>query len=316
MHMQAAEMKQKQVAVLLGGLSSEREVSLESGNAVLRALQSRGYRVVAVDVDRLVAQRLLEHKVEVAFIALHGRHGEDGCIQGLLEAMNIPYTGTGVIGSALGMDKVMCKRLFDVAHIPTTKWRYPASRAAAVELGVPLVVKPRAEGSSVGVTVVRRMEELDEALARAGKAPALLERFVKGRELQVAVLGHGEAARCLGSVEVRPAEGIYDYAAKYLRNDTRYLVPAPVPAEVQARLAETAVAVHRLLECSGATRTDMLWDGEGEPLVLEINTLPGLTGHSLLPKIAAHQGMSYEDLVEALLLDATIKTPPEEGARR
>ncbi len=312
--MQREELKERRIGVLLGGLSAEREVSLESGRAVTDALRSRGYHALPVDVDESICRRLSEARIEVAFIALHGRFGEDGCIQGLLESIGIPYTGSGVLASALAMDKVTAKRLFDAARVPTAPWTYPATADAVRGLGLPAVVKPRGEGSSVGMSVVRSEEELEPALERAG-APlgALCERYVKGRELSVAVLGRGASARALGSVEIRPAAGIYDYQAKYTRDDTEYLVPAPIPAALAARLSELALQVHRLLECSGATRTDFLWAGEGEPVVLELNTLPGLTGHSLLPKIAAHAGLSYADLVETIALDASLKQGVVEG---
>jgi len=307
------ELKRARIAVLLGGLSSEREVSLQSGDAVMQALKRRGYSAVGIDVDRTVGQRLLEERAQVAFIALHGRQGEDGCIQGLLEAMQIPYTGSGVLASAMAMDKVVSKRLFTLADLPTPAWCYPATREAVMALGLPAVIKPRNEGSSVGLTVVRSEAEIAPAIERArGPARALAERYVKGRELSVGVLGEGEDARCLGSLEIRPAEGIYDYDAKYNRNDTEYVVPAPVPESVSRRIGELALAVHRLLGCGGATRTDLLWDGAGEPQLLEVNTLPGMTSHSLLPKIAAHAGLSYDDLVEVMLQGASLKNAIEE----
>jgi len=300
--------KGKRIGVLLGGMSAEREVSLETGAAVDAALRRRGYQTVQIDADRGLCGRLLAEKVEVVFVALHGRYGEDGCMQGMLEAMGIPYTGSGVLASALAMDKVLCKRLYDSAKLPTADWRYPATEAAIRELGLPVVVKPRAEGSSVGLTVVRQAEQVAGAIERAGGPQrALCERYIAGREIAVAVLGEGEAARCLGSVEIRPAEGLYDYEAKYKREDTQYLVPAPVSEQLQQRMAELALALHRLVGCAGATRTDFMWDGEGEPALLEINTIPGMTSHSLLPKIAALQGMSYDDLVEAILAGADLR---------
>jgi len=311
--MDRTQLKGKRIGVLMGGLSAEREVSLQSGTAVDEALSARGYTTVRVDMGRQLCRQLLEAQVELAFIALHGTYGEDGCVQGLLETMGIPYTGSGVLASALGMDKVQSKRLIASAGIPTAEWCYPAKPEAIQALGFPAVVKPRGEGSSVGMTVVRTAEEIGAALERAGGPHrALVERYVAGREIAVAVLGHGPRARCLGSVEIRPAEGLYDYEAKYNRDDTEYLVPAPVPEDVQRRLAELAVQVHRLLGCSGATRTDFLWDGESDPKVLELNTIPGMTSHSLLPKIAAHVGMSYADLVEAMLEDAALTTSDAE----
>jgi len=304
------QLKTKRIGVLLGGLSAEREVSLQTGAAVDAALRRRGYRTVQLDMDRRLCTRLLEAGVEVAFIALHGRYGEDGCVQGLLEVLGIPYTGSGVLASALAMDKVTCKRLFDAVGIPTAEWCHPADEEAIRRLGLPVVVKPRGEGSSVGLTVVREPAQIGPALEQAGgPSRALAERYIAGREIAVAVLGHGDDARGLGSVEIRAAEGLYDYEAKYTRDDTRYLVPAPVPEQIERRLTELALQVHRLLGCSGATRTDFIWDGavESEPQALELNTIPGMTSHSLLPKIAGLQGMDYDDLVQAMIEGATLK---------
>lgn len=299
------DLKDKRIGVLLGGTSSERQVSLDTGEAISEALRSRGYQVVEVDVDHTVCRRLLESDVEVAFIALHGPGGEDGCIQGLLEIMGIPYTGSGVQASAVAMDKVSTKRLYELAGIPVAPWRYPATDAAAEELGLPLVIKPRREGSSVGLTVVERTEQLADALARANDPMA--ERYVPGKELSAGVLGHGADARCLGTVEIRAAEGLYDYSAKYARDDTSYVAPAPLPETVVRQLERLSLRAHALLECSGGTRTDFRWDGEGDPVMLETNTIPGMTSHSLLPMVAKLQGMDYADLVEQLLLGAALK---------
>lgn len=298
------ELKTKKIGVLLGGLSEEREVSLASGGAVLAALLRRGYRAEAIDVDAGVCARLQQEGVEVAFVVLHGTLGEDGCIQGLLETMRLPYTGSGVQASAMAMDKPLCKALFAAAGLATAPWSYPTDPAQAEALGLPVVVKPRREGSSVGLTVVREAAGLPGAIARAGDAMA--ERYVGGHELSVGVLGHGAGARVLGSVEIRPAEGLYDYAAKYDRDDTLYLVPAPLPAEVRRQIEHDALCAHRLLECRGATRTDFRWEGEGPAQILELNTIPGMTDHSLLPKVAAEAGLSYDDLVEQMLLGASL----------
>jgi D-alanine-D-alanine ligase len=302
------ELRQKRIGVLMGGISAEREISLQTGSAVLDALAQQGYRIVAIDVDADICQRLAEAQIEVAFVALHGRFGEDGCIQGLLELLGIPYTGSGVLASALAMDKVLTKRLLFGAGLPTPPWDYPAALDSAAALGLPLVLKPRAEGSSVGITIARTEAELSELLDRVGPSNGLIaERYVGGRELTLAVLGQGEKSRALGTLEIRAAEGFYDYQAKYQRDDTQYLVPAPLPAELTARLEQVALATHRLLDCRGATRVDFRWDEQLEPMVLEINTLPGLTGHSLLPKIAAHGGIDYGELVERILEDASLK---------
>jgi D-alanine-D-alanine ligase len=206
------------------------------------------------------------------------------------------------------MDKVIARKLMETESIPTPVWRYPVTPELVLEMGLPAVIKPRSEGSSVGLTILREAGEIASAIEQAGGlSGALVERYIMGRELSVAVLGQGDDARCLGSVEIRPAVNFYDYDAKYNRNDTRYIVPAPVPETIQRRIAALALAVHRLLGCDGATRTDFLWDEQQEPVVLEINTIPGMTGHSLLPMIAAHAGLSYEDLVEAILEQASLK---------
>jgi D-alanine-D-alanine ligase len=312
--MKPEELRGKRIAVLMGGRCAEREVSLQSGGAVLEALRRRGYQAVGIDVGTDLGAVLAHERIEAAVIALHGRWGEDGCVQGLLEVAQIPYSDSGVLASAMAMDKVITKRLFELARIPTPAWRYPATRAAALELGLPVVVKPRREGSSVDLTVVREEAALEAAIAQAGGSglggrSALVEKYVEGREFSAGVLGEADEARSLGTVEIRAAAGIYDYEAKYLRDDTVYVVPAPVPEKVRARLEELGLAVHRLLECSGATRTDLIWDGDGshDPVVLEINTIPGMTAHSLLPKLAASAGMSFDDLVERLALEASLK---------
>lgn len=300
------------VAVLLGGRSAERAVSLESGAAVLAALRERGWDAVAIDLGDDPARQLAEAGAGCVFVALHGRWGEDGCIQGLLESLRLPYTGSGVLGSAMAMDKVVSKRLFEGAGLPTPRWAFPATLASVRTLGLPAVLKPRAEGSSVGVVVVRDEAGLSAQLGGSAGSPSaerLAEAYVPGHELSVAVFGSGEAARVLGTVEIRAAAGHYDYEAKYAREDTEYLVPAPLPAPIDARVRELALRAHRLLECSGATRADLRWSGrlEDEPLLLELNTLPGMTSHSLLPKIAAHAGWSYGELVEAIVTDARLK---------
>lgn len=292
----------------MGGRSSEREVSLDSGQAVLTALHARGYDAVAIDVGLDICTQLSQHKIEVVFLALHGRYGEDGCIQGLLESLSIPYTGAGVLASAMAMDKVIAKRLFELQNIPTPAWTLvqDGKIAAAVAMGFPLVVKPRADGSSVGLKIVADEEALSSHL-RTLKGSALVETYIPGREFSVAVIGEGEDARVLGNVEIRTAADFYDYEAKYHRDDTEYLVPAPVTEDVAAAMSAFALRAHRLLECTGATRSDFRYSGEGEPLLLELNTLPGLTSHSLLPKIAAHAGITYEGLIEDITCQAAVK---------
>ena len=298
-------LKSKRIGVLLGGTSAEREVSLETGKAIAEALRRRGYDVTEVDADHTLCRQLTEAGVEVAFIALHGPGGEDGCVQGMLEIMGIPYTGSGVQASAVAMDKATTKRLYELAGIPVAAWRYPATEAAVLEVGLPAVVKPRRDGSSVGLTVVEEPGQIAAALKLA--RDPMVERYIPGKELSVGVLGEGDNAICLGTVEIQAADGLYDYSAKYARDDTRYLAPAPVPAEIVRLIEEKSLEAHRLLECSGGTRTDFRWDTENDPVMLETNTIPGMTSHSLLPMVAELQGLSYDDLVERLLEGAALK---------
>lgn len=296
------------VGVLLGGRSSERDISLRSGEAVAGALESQGLDVVRIDVDLDVAQRLLSERVQVAFIALHGRWGEDGSIQGLLESLAIPYTGSGVASSAVAMDKVLSKRLFESAGIPVAPWMVLGSgvvEPSSIPFGFPCVVKPSREGSSVGVHVVREPGALAAAVddARTHAGEVLVERFVKGREINAAVLGD----RGIGAIEIVPASGFYDFNAKYVSGTTRYLFPAPLPEEQYAEACELALKSHRALGCDGATRTDLILGEDGRFVVLEVNTLPGMTATSLLPKIAAGVGVEFEELCLQILSEASLK---------
>jgi D-alanine-D-alanine ligase len=296
------------VGVLMGGPSSEREVSLSSGKGVLAALGRRGHDAIGIDWksrdDDLVA-RLREARVETVWIALHGTFGEDGCVQGLLECAGIPYTGSGVLASSVAMDKVATRRVFDQEGIESPRWRRHHGAADVMRVGFPMVVKPSAEGSSVGVSIVKSEAELPAALAKAqqGHGVVLLEEYVKGREINVGILD-GEA---LGDVEIRPATEFYDYEAKYLRDDTQYLVPAPIGDDERRRLHDLAARAHQAIGCAGASRVDLILGNDGRAICLEINTLPGMTDHSLLPKIAAHRGMDYAELVERILATASLK---------
>jgi len=301
--------KGKRVGVLMGGPSAEREVSLNSGRGVLAALRDKGYDAVEVDWRGLsddLGARLRAERVDVVWIALHGTHGEDGCVQGLLECYGIPYTGSGVLASAIAMDKVATRRIFDQEQIESPRWRRYHGAADVARIGFPLVVKPSAEGSSVGVSIVHHEGELAAALEKASKChgAVLLEEYVKGREINVGVLDD----EALGEVEIRPATEFYDYEAKYLRNDTQYLVPAPITDEERRTLHSLAVRAHKALGCHGATRVDLILAPNGRAICLEINTLPGMTDHSLLPKIAAHRGITYADLVDRILATARTET--------
>ncbi|MDR0967182.1 MAG: D-alanine--D-alanine ligase [Myxococcales bacterium] len=306
-------LKRKTIGVLMGGLSAEREVSLRTGKACGDALSSLGYVVRSIDVQRDVAARLVAEGIELAFVALHGRYGEDGCIQGLLESMAIPYTGSGVLASAMGMDKVVSKHLFASHGLPIARdvvLRNPSDLvtfrgAADLPFALPAVIKPSSEGSSVGVTIARDEAELVAAVGKAAalKGDILIEQFIQGREIQAAVLD-GEA---LGAIEIVPASGFYDYAAKYEVNTTRYLFPAPIPSDQYERACQLSLDAHQALGCSGATRSDMILAPDGQLYLLELNTLPGMTATSLLPKIAAGKGIDFPALCERLLLGASLK---------
>jgi D-alanine-D-alanine ligase len=301
----------KKVAVLYGGRSAEREVSLKTGEACAEALRSRGLDVTLLDAGIDLAERLRGCRAEVAFLALHGRYGEDGCAQGLLESMDIPYTGSGVLASALGMDKVVSKLVFREAGLALAPYRvFPPSRAAALTVadlpfGLPAVVKPSCEGSSVGVHVVKEPGELPAALADAAgfKGDLVVEQYLRGQEVNVAVLD-GEA---LGAIEVVPSREFYDYVAKYTPGSTQYFYPARLSPEVTARVCRDAEKAYGALGCAGAARVDFIVAADGTPFILEVNTLPGMTGTSLVPKIAAGRGITFPDLCERLLDGASLK---------
>ncbi|MBI5233249.1 MAG: D-alanine--D-alanine ligase [Deltaproteobacteria bacterium] len=286
----------------MGGQSSEREVSLSTGIAVLNALKTLGYDARAIDVDSNLASGLADGGFDTAFIALHGRMGEDGCVQGLLELMRIPYTGSGVLASALAMNKAVAKRLFISEGIPTPEYVFIEGDNRPKGLGFPLVVKPVSEGSTVGVTVVRRQGELECALKEAKRytGTALVERFIQGRELAVPILDR----RVLPVVEITPKEGIYDYRAKYTKGFVSFTAPAVIGRVLTWKVKKTALKAYRALNCRGAARVDMILSKDNIPYVLEVNTIPGLTETSLLPLSASVAGMSYEALVERMLLGA------------
>jgi D-alanine-D-alanine ligase len=299
------------IGVLLGGLSSEREVSLSSGNAVLKALQGKGYTAVAVDVGREVAGQLRREGIATAFNALHGKFGEDGAIQGLLEIMGIPYTGSGILASAIGMNKIVSKAVFKAAGLSVGPYRAVGEHArgavssVATEIGFPLVVKPSSEGSSVGVTIVDRQEEMAAAADKAFSydREILLEKYIRGKEVQVGILGE----RALGAIEIVPRNRFYDYQAKYDEGMSDHFFPARIPETVYKRTLEAGLAAHRAIGCRGYSRVDFILDESGTPFILEVNTLPGMTATSLLPDIARGVGIPFPDLVEEILRLALMK---------
>jgi len=303
----------QRVAVVMGGLSAEREVSLNTGAGVVKALAERDWDVVAIDwTDAASLARQLEDSgAKVVWNALHGTWGEDGAVQGLTACLRMPCTGSGILASALAMDKVMSKRIFESNGVPTPRWRLLAHQgpadgsdlAALADFGLPCVVKPANEGSSVGVSVVEEPAQLAPAvaLARGFHGPVIVEDYIAGTEVFVGILN----GRVLGSVEVRPKTKFYDYEAKYKRTDTQYLIPPELPAPVIERAHALALAAYNALGCSGHARPDLRIATTGEAFVLEVNTLPGMTGTSLLPKIAKSMGMDYPTLCEEILESAT-----------
>ncbi len=295
-------LKGRKVGVLMGGLSTEREISLRTGEAVFRALKGLGYRVVKIDVDREIARRLVEEGIDVAFIALHGRYGEDGSIQGLLEIMGIPYTGSGVAASAVAMNKVMAKRVFIAEGLPTPRFSILSS-PEEVDMPYPFMVKPADQGSTIGVRKVEREEELEEALREAMtySDTVYVEEFIEGHEVTFGIVD----GRVFPPIEIRTKSSIYDYRAKYTKGMTDYLLPPTVEGEALERAREAALKAYRAIGCRGAARVDMVIDGRG-PWLLEVNTIPGMTETSLLPKAAMAEGVDFPSLVEMILLGARL----------
>jgi D-alanine-D-alanine ligase len=306
-------MNKRRVGVLMGGTSAEREISLKTGEGVARALEARGHNVVRVVFGKdPIDVTLRAAGIDVAFVALHGRGGEDGCVQGMLELMNIEYTGSSVLASALAMDKLKAKEMFRLHNIPTPPY-YVATEQDLLDdglaelhgsFGYPVIVKPRNEGSSIGLAKAGDLRELRRGIESALEHDrwALVERYIKATEVHVGILD----GRVLGCIEVAPKSGIYDYNSKYTAGATEYIIPpriAPTRTRGVMNLAERAV---RALGCTGAVRVDLLvTEGENE-YVLEVNTLPGMTPTSLLPKIAAAAGMDYGQLCELILKGATL----------
>lgn len=303
-------MKDKEIGILLGGVSAERDISLKTGEAMFEALQARGYRVRKLFVDSDIDLVLRQSQIDVAVVALHGTYGEDGCIQGLLETMGIPYTGSGVLASALSMDKLKSKELFRLYNVPTPPYyvidRDHLDRLEQIHssFGFPSFVKPRSGGSSVGAGPANSPSELRQRCEDAGRFDQwiLVERLIRGREVAVGLLD-GQA---LGAIEIEPKGGFYDYKSKYQKGQSEYHFPARLsPTRYQGVLNLAERAIHAV-GASGATRVDLLVTSDENEYVLEVNTLPGMTPTSLLPKIAAGAGYDFGDLCEAILLRAAL----------
>jgi len=302
-------MTSKKIGVLYGGLSAERDVSLKSGTAVHQALVAQGYHAVAIDVGYDLADVLKTEQIEAAFIALHGRYGEDGCVQGLLELLQIPYTGSGVLASALAMHKLYSKQTFAANGILTAPFRcYRRGvevRLADLPFGLPLVVKPVQEGSSVGVSIVKEAAQLAVALELAFRhdEEILIEQYIKGQEVQVGILDN----RPIGAIEIVPKNEFYDFEAKYTDGMAEHIFPARLDAALYEKAQQIGLAAHRSLGCKGYSRVDLLVTEGGDCYVLEVNTLPGMTSLSLFPEIAAKgAGLPFEKLVATIIASASL----------
>ena len=299
------------VAVLMGGRSAEREVSLMSGAGVLKALQSKGVDAHAFDPAERDLGDLKRDGFGRCFIALHGRFGEDGTVQGALELLGIPYTGPGVMASAVAMDKLMTKRIWVAEGLSTPAWRQVHSAAETHEafaaLGSPMIVKPVREGSTIGLTKVTSAAQCEAAYALAARQDPMVmcEQFIAGDEVTCPVLGTGHAARALPVIRIVAPDGNYDYQNKYFTDDTKYLVPSGLPEGEEAAIQALVLQAYRTLGCRGWSRADVMIDAATrKPYLLEINTSPGMTGHSLVPMSARAAGISYEDLCVQLLASA------------
>ena len=311
------------VAVLMGGRSAEREVSLMSGQGVLKALRSRGVDAHAFDPSERDLGELKQDGFTHCFIALHGRFGEDGTVQGALELLGIPYTGSGVMASSISIDKTMTKRVWLAEGISTPKYQLVPRehvaqqdvQALIAQLGLPMMVKAASEGSSIGVYKVTRAQDLPQALAMAAQCQAdvLCEQFIQGDEVTCPILGEGDAATALPVIRIVAPEGNYDYQNKYFTDDTQYLVPCGLPAGEEQAIQALVIKAYQVIGCKGWGRIDVMIDAQTrKPYLLEINTSPGMTGHSLVPMSAKAAGISYEDLCLRLLDSAGLEHPPLE----
>lgn len=302
-------MKNETIGVLYGGLSKEREISLKTGRAIAEALRRKGHAVTEIDVDRDVARKITEAKIDRAFLCLHGRYGEDGSLQGLLEILGIPYTGSGVLGSSIAMDKEMTKRLVSQIGVRIAQGqvllRDAGGSRSSSPLPFPVIVKPNREGSTIGMSIVRREEEWTRALEHAFQCDAevLVEELIVGTEVTVGVLN----GKALPPLEVVPKSGFYDFQSKYTKGMTDYILPARISEKSSEEVKRLSENVYQALKLSGVARMDYILRSD-EAFFLEANTIPGMTETSLVPKMAAAAGISFEELCESILKGASLKT--------
>ncbi len=304
------------IGVIAGGISSEREISLKTGKNIYDSLLRSGYRTTFIDSGEDFTEKL--KSIDRAFLALHGRYGEDGTIQGLLEMLKIPYTGSGVLSSAMVIDKVLTKQILQFEDILTPEYLYfnpgkggfdknEANMLIKEKIDFPVIVKPNREGSTLGINIVNDEFELEPAVGDAAKYDTciLIEKYIKGRELTVGIIGEDPAA--LPIIEIKPKSGFYDYYSKYTKNMTEYIIPAKLGKEISDYITGIALKSHDALKCSGLSRVDFILDDKNRPYLLEINTMPGMTETSLVPKAAEKAGISFDLLVEIILNFANLK---------
>jgi D-alanine-D-alanine ligase len=299
-------LKTKKIGVLMGGKSTEREVSVRSGKAICNALNFLKYNAVPIDVGDDLCEVLKKAQIDIAFIALHGGLGENGAVQGMLEVTHIPYTGSGILASALAMDKEASKKVFIYHGIPVPPFKIIQDSVSKIQnskfetdFEMPWVVKPVAEGSSVGVEIVRHKSKFRDALEKAFHygEKVIVEKYIEGKEIHIGILNN----KVLGGVEVRPSLEFYNYKAKYTPGLTEYILPPQIGKETYEKAKNVSLSAHKALGCRGATRIDLRIDSNGNPLILEVNTIPGMTETSLLPKIAKQIGIEFPSLIEKIL---------------
>jgi len=307
--------KTLKIGVIAGGISSEREISLLTGDNIYRSLSALGYNVIFIDPKNDFLPEL--KKINIAFLALHGKYGEDGTIQGLLEFMEIPYTGSGVLGSAIAINKLLSKKIMAYENILTPDYvdlDYDKNKdftdvknLIKGKLSFPLIVKPNSEGSTIGVNIAKDYKQLENAIKSASRYDnkILIERYISGRELTVGIIGSGPIA--LPIIEIKTRSGFYDYKAKYVKKTTEYIVPAMLDKKVYKQISDTAVRCHSAFECSGISRVDFILDRDNNSYAFELNTMPGMTSTSLVPKAARAADISFDHLVEIILDTAGLK---------
>lgn len=312
--MEKSKLKNKRIAVIMGGRSGEREVSLRSGKRVFGSLRSQGFNVISLDADGKLIDNLKKKKIDIAYIMLHGRFGEDGTIQGLLEHYGIPYTGSKILASALAMNKVASKRIFVATGIPTPKF-------ITIDPGIsmkkqcekilrifpfPVVVKPVSEGSSLGVSIVKEEEKLEKIVAETAAKfkDIFIEEYIKGKEVTVGIIGRNNDLTALPVLELRPKAEFYDYHAKYSEGGTDFVLPAKLPKDLYKQTQEVALSAHRALGCYGVSRADIIIGSDRTPYVHEVNSIPGMTERSDLPAEAECAGISFDELVVKILESA------------